>query len=90
MALYQITIKSQEDLLHTWTDAEVRHMNFGYIETELEECLSNGDDTYLATYESLQLDAPQIFKYVDAKQGGVIEYVLQPGEYGIKPNSRRV
>lgn len=88
MAKYTVNINSEEDLLTTWLDTNVPHMCFGYCEISLDECVDNGDGTYEASYESFEVISPMTFTYVDPTNGETT-YTLEPGEYGIKPNSRR-
>ena len=84
MATYSITITSEEDLLETWLDSSVQHMNFGYNEIELSECIDNEDGTYTATYESMVLSSDRTYTYVHPTNGETT-YTLSAGEYGVKP-----
>ena len=84
MATYTVTISSADDLLTTWTDSSVPHMSFGYNEIELDECIDNGDGTYTASYNSLEMSASKKIKYIHPVNGETI-YTLGAGEYGIKP-----
>lgn len=84
MATYSITITSEEDLLESWLDSRVHHMNFGYNEVELSECRDNGDGTYTATYESMVLPSDKSYTYVHPTNGETT-YTLSAGEYGVKP-----
>jgi len=83
MAKYTTTIKTEEDLLTTWVDSSVPHMAFGYCEVELDECIDNGDGTYTASYESLELTASKMYTYVHPVNGETT-YALAAGEYGVK------
>lgn len=89
MASYTISISSELDLTEQWDDSPVEHMNFGYNETSLDECVDNGDGTYTATYETLELAAPQSYTYIHPLNGKTT-YTLAAGEYGVKPNSQRM
>tara|TARA_X000001316_G_scaffold3893_1_gene817 strand:- start:3198 stop:3452 length:255 start_codon:yes stop_codon:yes gene_type:complete len=84
MAKYTVTINTEDDLLTTWLDSNVPHMAFGYCEVGLEECIDNGDGTYTASYESLELSVSKNYTYVHPVNGETT-YTLSAGEYGIKP-----
>lgn len=89
MARYSITITSEEDLMNSWLDANVPNMSFSYNEIELSECIDNEDGTYTATYESMEVTSSKTYTYIDSSKGETT-FNLDPGEYGVKPNSKRM
>lgn len=84
MARYTVTINTENDLLDSWKDTSVKHMSFGYNEISLEECINNGDGTYTASYETMELSSSKTIKYIDSILGETT-YTLSAGEYGVKP-----
>jgi len=89
MAIYSVLISGQEELDSSWQDVNVPNMSFGYREIDISECTENDDGTYTATYESMQVESPRTYKYLDPIEGAK-EFQLVVGEYGVKPNSRRL
>ena len=87
MAKYSITITSEEDLMESWLDSNVPNMSFSYNEIELSECIDNEDGTYEATYESMELTSSKTYTYIDTLKGETT-FRLDPGEYGVRPNSK--
>jgi len=88
MALYSVLISGQEELEAPWQDANVPNISFGYREIDISECTDNEDGTYIATYESMEIESPRTYKYLDPIEGSK-EFQLGVGEYGLKPNSQR-
>jgi hypothetical protein len=81
----KVTITSQADLEQQWVDPNCPNMTFAFIEQDLEECLQ-GDGTYQASYQTLEVAAGETICFTYLTDSGEITYHLQPGEYGIKPN----
>jgi len=81
----QITITSEAELQQTWTDPNCPNMAWGFIETTLDECLQE-DETYVATYESLEIPEGETMCFTYLTGSGETTYHLGPGEYGIKPS----
>jgi len=79
----QITITSEAELQQTWTDPNCPNMAWGFIETTLDECLQE-DETYVATYESLEIPSGQSLSFTYLSGSGQYTYTLQEGEYGVK------
>lgn len=85
---YTLTIREESELEETWPDANIPNMLFCFNELSLEECTPQQDGTFEASYETFDVVEISVFHYID-EAGVTHEYTLQPGEYGIRPNSRR-
>lgn len=85
---YTINITQESDLEETWIDPNVPNMAFCFNEISLDECADLGNGTYEASYESFDVTEVSVFNYID-DAGLAQEYTLQPGEYGVRINSRR-
>jgi hypothetical protein len=86
--VYYVTIQEEAELQETWIDGSIPNMRFCFQEIELEQCNDLGNGTYEASYETFDVIETSVFHYYD-ENDILQEYVLQPGEYGIRPNSRR-
>lgn len=84
MAKYLVEVQSQDQLEETWSDKSCPNFVFCYNESTLDECIQINENTWEASYDSMELSSSKTFTYVDADNGGVISYVLVAGEYGIK------
>jgi hypothetical protein len=89
MASYTITILSEEQLQEYWTDPSAPNFAFSYNEQTLDECDQNEDGTWTATYETIELTEPNTFTYL-VNGGEDVTITLVPGEYGIRPNSKKL
>lgn len=85
MAKYTVIINTEEDLKETWVDPSCPNFGFGFNQTELSQCIKLDNGTWEATYESMEVDKPRTYTYLDVVNGGETTYTLQPGEYGVKP-----
>ena len=85
MAIRTETITSEAELNGVWKDTSCPNIDFTFIEQSLEECLQE-DDTYQATYETLEVPSGEIFSmtYLCAETNSTKRYTLTAGEYGIK------
>ena len=81
-----VTISTQSDLEHTWTDSNCPSMSWGFTEQELEDCLQD-DGTYVATYETLEVPTGETMSFTRLTSSGETTYTLQAGEYGVKPSN---
>jgi len=84
MAKYLVEIQNQDDLEETWIDESCPNFVFCYNESTLDECVQVNENTWQASYDSMELSSNKTISYVDADNGGVVSYVLPAGEYGIK------
>jgi hypothetical protein len=84
MARYTVNITSQEDLEEVWVDSSAPNMSFTYNELSLEDCINNGDGTYTATYDTMELTETTTFTYL-SNSGSDTTISLSSGEYGVKP-----
>lgn len=87
MATRSVTITSESDLDTTWTDSNCPNMEWGFVEQTFEECLQ-GDGTYVATYETLEVPTGETFSmtYLCEESDNLTKtYTLTAGEYGVKP-----
>ena len=75
--------------MESWLDSNVPNMSFSYNEIELSECTDNGDGTYAATYESMEISSSKTYNYIDPSKGET-SFTLDPGEYGVKPKSKKL
>lgn len=82
-------VRSIEELQAMWHDPATPYLCFGFIEQSLEECVQFDATGYEATYETVVLTEPHVFHRYDPAQSELVEEILAPGEYGIRPNSRR-
>lgn len=85
---YTLIIQEETELEETWPDANIPNMMFCFNELSLEDCVALADGTFEASYETFDVTEVSVFHYID-EAGITYEYTLQPGEYGIRPNSRR-
>jgi len=79
-----VTIISQSELEETWTDPRCPNMGWNFIERDIENCLQE-DDTYVATYQTFEVPVGETFSSTYLTNSGDTTYILQAGEYGIKP-----
>lgn len=86
---YSITITIEEELQNVWQDSRISFMYFSYNEKSLEECIQIGPESYEATYDSIVITEPMSFTWYDVNNSITVTEQVNPGEYGIKPNSRR-
>lgn len=86
--LYYMTISEQAQLEESWVDPNVPNMRFVFREITLDQCRDNGNGTYQASYETFDVTELSVFHYYD-DMDTIQEYVLNPGEYGVRPNSKR-
>lgn len=87
--MYIITISSEDELRDVWKDPNISFMSFTYNEQSLDQCVQIGFEEYEATYDSLLIVEPMTFTHYNVETGTTATTTLAPGEYGIKPNSRR-
>jgi hypothetical protein len=85
MAQYTINISSQAELEEHWSDSSCPNFGFAFDQVTLDECVKINDNTWEATYQSMEVSSPRTYTYLDIVNGGSITYTLEPGEYGIKP-----
>ena len=85
MAQYTINISSQEELKEHWLDSSCPNFGFAFDQQTLEECVQIDENTWRATYSSMEVESPKTYTYLDMINGGEVTYTLEPGEYGIKP-----
>ena len=89
MASYSIAIASESELEQYWVDLSAPNFAFTYNEQTLDDCVSNEDGTWAATYETIELTETNTFTYlVDGGTDATI--TLSPGEYGLRPKSKRL
>jgi hypothetical protein len=86
MAIRTESITSESDLYEVWKDPLCPNLDFGFIEQSFEDCYQK-DDTYQATYETLDVAEGESFSmtYLCAETNATKTYTLTAGEYGIKP-----
>jgi len=85
MAKYFVNIQSQDQLEEFWTDDLCPNFSFCYNESTLDECVQINENTWQASYDSMELSSSKTITYLDYDNGGVVSYTLVAGEYGIKP-----
>jgi len=85
MAIYTVTITSEDDLNESWTDSSVPNFAWKFDQEELGDCVQVGEGQWQATYESMEVSSSKTYTYLDMVNGGEVTYTLPAGEYGIKP-----
>jgi hypothetical protein len=83
MAKHRIIITTEEELRKHWSDSRCPNFGFSFNETTLSECLKLDENTWEATYETMEVTKPVTYTYLDVNAGGEITYTLQEGEYGL-------
>lgn len=86
--IYYMNISEEVELEETWVDPNVPNMRFVFREITLDQCRDNNDGTYEASYETFDVAEVSVFHYYD-ETNTLQEYILNPGEYGVRPKSRR-
>lgn len=86
---YVVIITSEAELQDSWQDPITPCWTFVYNEQDLDECTEISEGQYEATYDSIVLTESFEFTRVDELNGGTFRETIPPGEYGIRPNSRR-
>lgn len=79
-----VTITSETELEEVWTDTRCPNMSWSFIESSMDECLQD-DGTYVATYETLEIPTGETKSFTYLTASGESTYILQAGEYGVKP-----
>lgn len=79
-----VTITSEEDLQQSWSDPSCPNLGWTFLESTLEECLQD-DGTYVASYETLEVEEGKDVCFTYLSVEGEQTYHLPPGEYGVKP-----
>ena len=85
MAIYTVTITSEDDLNESWTDSSAPNFLWKFDQEELGDCVQIGDGQWQATYESMEVTSPATYTYIHSTTGARTTYILGIGEYGIKP-----
>jgi hypothetical protein len=83
MAKYTVIIHSEDDLSRKWIDNRAPNFNWGFIESSLDECVKINEDSWEASYESMEIESDRIYTYIHPNSGEAITYTLLAGEYGI-------
>jgi hypothetical protein len=83
--LYTATISSEEELRTFWSDANLPSFGFCFIEQSLDECVSNGDGTYTASYYAIEINEGESFSYSYLTTTGLVRGIVGAGIYGVRP-----
>ena len=84
--LRSASISTEAELQEFWEDANVPNMAWGFNETSLDECIQTGENTWEATYETLEVASGSTYTSTYLSGSQQVTYTLQAGEYGIKPS----
>ena len=84
MAIYTVTITSEDDLNESWTDSSAPNFAWKFAQEELGDGVQIGDGQWQATYESMEVTSPTTYTYIYPITGAKTTYTLEAGEYGIK------
>jgi len=89
---YYVEIQSEEDLAFPWTDDRCVFMAWTFDQSRIEDCIKI-NDSYYATYESMELLEEKEFKYLSYQNlrgssvENIVTAVIPAGEYGIRESS---
>ena len=84
--LRSASISTKTELQEFWGDVNVPNMAWGFNETSLDECIQIGENTWEATYETLEVASGSTYTSTYLSGSQQVTYTLQAGEYGIKPS----
>lgn len=85
---YYILVQDDFSVRQEWADPKAPYLAFRCYESSLSDCLLHTDEKYYATYDSLIVGESESYTYEVIKEDGDVERItLEPGEYGLRPES---